>query len=207
MAGEPNSASQAQAASLLWPILEPGSGSSYHLAEKTEFPDLSAKVQGSPAFPYDSGKETYRKAIKNCNLYFANSRFWKSFAWARSPYFLDKYFYRDSSWKMLLAMLDYMDRQSARLPEIIHVFVYENDVTAAQEKINDDLAKLNLEDTSIQVWEAPDYAHDRFALFDNQLWHCGASAAGSHPGMNAISGPWPDMGNKFRNFLNSLIRT
>ena len=44
-----------------------------------------------------------------------------------------------------------------------------------------------------------DNVHDRFAIMDGEIWHCGASIGGTHPSLNALTHGWKDENNAFRN--------
>lgn len=46
--------------------------------------------------------------------------------------------------------------------------------------------------------------HDRVVLLDNNIWHFGAGICGMHDSPHAYSGPWPDEGNRLRNFIDNL---
>ena len=59
---------------------------------------------------------------------------------------------------------------------------------------------------SICSIEDDDILHDRFALFDGNIWHFGASAGGMHAGLNAYSGPWEDSGKSLETLLETLVR-
>ena len=48
------------------------------------------------------------------------------------------------------------------------------------------------------------YIHDRFALIDGELWHCGATVGGVHPGLNALSRGWNGCENRFLEFFQEI---
>ncbi len=43
--------------------------------------------------------------------------------------------------------------------------------------------------------------HDRFAIMDGEIWHCGAAIGGMHKALNAVSRGWRDDGDKLKHFL------
>lgn len=51
-----------------------------------------------------------------------------------------------------------------------------------------------------------DILHDRFVLFDGNIWHFGASAGGMHPGLTAYSGPWEDSNKSLETLLETIVR-
>jgi hypothetical protein len=48
------------------------------------------------------------------------------------------------------------------------------------------------------------YAHDRFAIVDDQLWHFGATVGGGHGSLTAASGPWPAAPSGFVDLFDRL---
>ena len=50
----------------------------------------------------------------------------------------------------------------------------------------------------------PPYIHDRFALIDGELWHCGATVGGLHNGFNAMSRGWSAEEHKFNEFFKEI---
>lgn len=48
--------------------------------------------------------------------------------------------------------------------------------------------------------------HDRFVLFDGNIWHFGASAGGMHAGLTAYSGPWEDSNKSLETLLETIVR-
>jgi len=48
--------------------------------------------------------------------------------------------------------------------------------------------------------------HDRFVLFDGNIWHFGASAGGMHAGLTAYSGPWEDSDKSLETLLETIVR-
>lgn len=197
-------------AKLLWPILEKDPGYSsqpnYVLQEKEEYIDITTHFPGNTNFPYSPNSGTYNKAINSKRLDLTNSQFWTSFSQCTDAYFVDKYMFNDKSWKLICIMLDHLKNYGQK-PENITLFVAKEHVTSTKSEFLDDLNNWGIKDINPDVIAIPAYVHDRFALFDTQLWHCGASAAGSHPKLNAISGPWPDKEERFKNFLLNEIQT
>ena len=57
----------------------------------------------------------------------------------------------------------------------------------------------------ISIGKLPDkdLIHDRFAIMDEEIWHCGAAVGGMHGALNAVSRGWKDTENMLRNFLAS----
>ena len=51
-----------------------------------------------------------------------------------------------------------------------------------------------------------DILHDRFVLFDGNIWHFGASAGGMHPGLTAYSGPWEDSNKSLETLLETIVQ-
>ena len=43
--------------------------------------------------------------------------------------------------------------------------------------------------------------HDRFAIMDGEIWHCGASICGMHAALNAVSRGWVDEEGKLMEFF------
>ena len=50
------------------------------------------------------------------------------------------------------------------------------------------------------------FLHDRFAVVDEGLWHFGSTVGGGHPGLTAVSGPWPAAGTRATEFFNECWR-
>lgn len=202
--------SDPEPAKLLWPILEESTGHSsqpnYVLQEKEEFIDITTNFFGNINFPYSPNSGTYNQAINRKRLYLTNSQFWTSFSQCTDAYFVDKYMGEDKSWKLICIMLDYLEKQYRQTPKNITLFVNQNYVASTKSEFLGDIKNSKINDINPDIIAIPEYVHDRFALFDTQLWHCGASAAGSHHKLNAISGPWPDQNERFKNFLLNEIQ-
>lgn len=65
-----------------------------------------------------------------------------------------------------------------------------------------------MRNVDISVYEPFDTEmfHDRFVLFGGYYWHFGASAGGMHAGLNAYSGPWPDVNGNLRKLLDIVVK-
>ena len=50
------------------------------------------------------------------------------------------------------------------------------------------------------------FLHDRFAIVDEGLWHFGSTVGGGHPGLTAVSGPWPAAGTRATEFFDECWR-
>lgn len=195
---------------LLWPILEklpgPPSQKQYILQEMPEYINIDTCRPGNPNFPYHPEGTAYNNALSHGSLNLTNSRFWTSFSHCHKAFFVDKYMGENRSWKLICSKLDFLERQKSRKPEMITAFVDAHDIDNMKSEFWEKITALRINKVSIDILAIPEYVHDRFALFDFELWHCGASAAGSHHKLNAISGPWPDKKRRFRKFLNNEIR-
>lgn len=56
----------------------------------------------------------------------------------------------------------------------------------------------------ISIWELPSgrgAVHDRFAIMNGEIWHCGASICGMHSALNAVSRGWVDKDDKLKDFF------
>ena len=50
------------------------------------------------------------------------------------------------------------------------------------------------------------FLHDRFAILDGALWHFGSTVGGGHPGLTAVSGPWPAIETRAVAFFDECWR-
>lgn len=48
------------------------------------------------------------------------------------------------------------------------------------------------------------YIHDRFAIMDKEIWHCGSTVGGMHEKMTVLTRGWPDVDNRLRDFFREV---
>ena len=46
------------------------------------------------------------------------------------------------------------------------------------------------------------YVHDRFAILDGELWHCGTTVGGLHHSLSALSRGWDDRQHEFKELFD-----
>lgn len=57
---------------------------------------------------------------------------------------------------------------------------------------------------TIEIGELPSKGievHDRFAIMDGEIWHCGAAVGGMHGSLSAVSRGWEDIENRMAKFF------
>lgn len=192
-------------AKLLWPIVRAGNSRTSVHEERGEFIDVRQCPPGNPNFPYSLRQRWSPAALNITGPDLSGYPFWDSFSRCTDAFFVDKYMGKTEFWKLVCAKIDFIEQNYREKPGNIKIFVDNNDVATTQQKINAELTTLGINDVFITVKAIPGYIHDRFALFDDELWHCGASAAAVHHKLHAISGPWPDTDARFKNFLLGII--
>lgn len=168
----------------------------------------------------DNEKDTYyfggSEALKNNIQNFANVRdskgyalgsreFWDSFAESSDIVFIDKHF-NVYHYERLYVELRKLSRAVDVKPKNIRIYCVE-ELEKLKQIQNDKQEKHNrlyrIFKVTIKNFTDLYYVHDRFAIMDQEIWHCGAAVGGMSGKLSAISRGWEDKNNILRDFFDN----
>lgn len=132
--------------------------------------------------------------------------FWKAFREATIVYFTDRYFIKDGIHEILLEEILQAKEERRRTPQNIVIFSDVCDKSTLQSNIQHKFGINNIKECIIEILSFPNNynIHDRFALFDDNIWHCGATIGGTHGAFHAISGPWKDIDGRMGELFGKM---
>lgn len=137
--------------------------------------------------------------------------FWQAFRNAEIIYLLDPYF-DDVCYSMLLNQSSLALRSNDGARQDITVFTEKSISNHMLQAAADDLRKhatialFRFRDVGLSSSkDARTGIHDRIALFDRYIWHCGATIGGMYPHVSALSGAWLDEQGQLRRFFERLV--
>ncbi|MBR3622878.1 MAG: hypothetical protein IKN43_05970 [Selenomonadaceae bacterium] len=120
--------------------------------------------------------------------------FWNCFRMCKDIVLVDKFFDNNAYRRMLLELnSSYKSRDIIR--KRIQIFCSDrfDDVRDIHEKsINENPDVLGYHTVIINLLEMRNATHDRFAIMDKEIWHCGAAVGGMHGYLSALSHGWKD---------------
>ena len=142
---------------------------------------------------------TYFEVMKKKGKYLGCKEFWDKFRESRDIVFIDRYFDEFCYGRTYDEVKDVSTKYD---------YEYKNIKIFCEKEFKNvfELNQLMRNDigASIKVIQMPDIIHDRFALMDGEIWHCGSTIGGMHNSLNALSRGWKDHGNKMKKFIERL---
>lgn len=186
---------------LIWPNFE-FSNMSNKIIEKDEHEFCYFSGWNTQLANYDTFKSIYQICP-------GSSEFWEKFRESKDIIFWDKFFDEDA-----IRRVDHELKlvTSNILGDKIYKEIYilcENDydkITKIYEDLKDysiDVYKKNM----IKIYKVKnaDWFHDRFAIMDQEIWHCGSTPGGIERCLNALSRGWYDRDNRLRKFFLEAV--
>lgn len=139
---------------------------------------------------------------KNEDIILGSKKFWQCFNESADITFIDKYFDKHMYNKMLNELIGTQERYD-NISKNIAICCCELKEIHKIHQEKREVCPLTYKQNIIEVLELRngDNVHDRFAIMDGEIWHCGASIGGTHPSLNALTHGWKDENNALRNFF------
>jgi hypothetical protein len=158
-----------------------------------EFPDIDTIRNNYTHFIEVKDKH---KKLLGCK------EFWQKFQESKEVFLLDKFFDADCLQRVIDEIKKVEDKKDYEVKSVVIFHCQgQNKHTMMNEKLCREVhLKANIEIHMLQKT----YIHDRFALMDGEIWHCGATIGGMHECLNAISRGWKDNGNKMMKYMTQL---
>lgn len=170
------------------------------------------------SFPFDhlgeiaQSHQAFTNYRQNSNNLLGSHAFWQAFRASQTIFIIDQYF--DALCLQRIRKESTMAVKSYDGPKTQFITIFTNETIKNidnGEQINSDydmsshITVYNFTDAGLNApSDKKAGIHDRIALLDDQIWHCGATIAGMHPGVNALSGGWPDKGERMYKFFVHL---
>lgn len=130
--------------------------------------------------------------------------FWEAFSQSSDILFADPYF-APIHYRRMIKELEKISNTRGDKPEMT-IIIYGRNNMSILNKVASELKRSKAKiysDVSISIGELPpkDIVHDRFAIMDGEIWHCGAAIGGMHGALNAVSRGWFDEKGRLKNFF------
>lgn len=138
--------------------------------------------------------------------------FWQAFRACQRAYLIDAYFNQEC-YATLVATLDASplnDEPYGRRVVIFTEQTIDERIAEPAERaftyLRDDIRVYRFCNAGLSSSKDVKVSfHDRIALLDGTIWHCGGTIGGMHPQIGALSGGWPDEGGCLQNFIDRLL--
>ena len=153
---------------------------------------------------YEEAAKTRKNEIDFPGIGLGIKEFWDTFR-QRTEILLADPFFSAIQYRRMIAVLDEVLSSKDAIPEkniYIHGRNNIQDLIRYVDIIKK--GKIKIYDLfKISIWRLPekDIVHDRFAIMDGEIWHCGASICGMHAALNAVSRGWVDEEGKLMEFF------
>ncbi|MFW6224024.1 MAG: hypothetical protein ACOC4R_00035 [Bacteroidota bacterium] len=170
-------------------------------------------------FPFDHlgdmaiSHQAFTDYRQNSSNLLGSHVFWQAFRVSQTIFIIDQYF--DVLCLQRIRMESTMAVKSNDGPRTQFITIFTNETinnnnfdqqTSSASGMPNHIIVYNFTDAGLNVSsEKKAVIHDRIALLDDQIWHCGATIAGMHPGVNALSGGWPDKEKRMHKFFEHLV--
>lgn len=158
---------------------------------------------------FDIQLKNYKEFKANHGICPGSNEFWKKFRESKNIIFWDKFFDVEAiervDYELNLISKDVLDN---KIDKEIYILC-GNDIDKVKNKYDDfckqdsDIYTRNL--IKIHSVRDKDWFHDRFAIMDQEIWHCGSTVGGIEPCMNVLSRGWFDKDNKLRKFFLKAV--
>ena len=131
--------------------------------------------------------------------------FWDAFRQGQDILLADPHFSPIQYRRVLAILDDVLSDKDERLSKDIRIYGRNNIKNLVEYAKNKKKEYLRIHELfKLSIWALPGKkgtVHDRFAIMDCEIWHCGASICGMHGGLNAVSCGWIDKEGQLRNFF------
>ncbi len=196
-----------QYAQLFWPIHRWNDCEKVKTHEMLICPDHNDVINSPINFDYLI-HNTKEISIPNDNFFNPprSKSFWTGFRQSNEAYFIDKYFEKENINYVVIEEVLRAFNEARRTPQSIVIFLETNNHNALNRQMTEELHGGGVTKCQINVLRFPDgyQIHDRFALFDDNFWHCGATVGGVHRAFHAISGPWKDINRQLKKLFDKM---
>lgn len=193
---------------IIWPLLDYATTGEFGLAKYKEidsytFPGTAAVCNNSQIYDEAAGLTIDRNNPAGISL--GIREFWEAFYKSTDILFADSYFAPIHYCRMMLELEKGIKKLNCIKNKIITIFA-ENDINSLRACANEYKNKHPqiYANCSITIRYLPCDkldVHDRFAIMDGEIWHCGAAVGGMHGSLNAVTRGWEDKNNSLRNFF------
>lgn len=147
-------------------------------------------------------KSDFYKIQREQRLSPGSRAFWNCFRMCKDIVLVDKFF-DDNAYRRMLLELNAAYNSRDRFRKNIQIFLEKykdvQKIHKESEKKNPDV--LNYFTISIKALEMFNATHDRFAIMDQEIWHCGAAVGGMYGGLSALSHGWKDENDCLRKYF------
>ncbi len=129
--------------------------------------------------------------------------FWEAFSQSSDVVLVDSHFSREN-YHRLIHELDKL--LSARDARSIHIAIFGRNTFRQVREYDKEIQRVKPQIHqmfSIEIHKLSDKTpiHDRFAIMDGEIWHCGAAVGGMHGALSAVSRGWPDKDGALKKFF------
>lgn len=193
---------------IIWPLWEYATNGEsgfekYKEIDSYTFPGTKAICQNYRIYDEASGALKDRNNPQGMSL--GIKEFWDEFYRTEDVLFADPYFAPIHYRRMIRELNKTIKRIDDVNDKQIHIYGRNNinllrDCAEAFKKKYPEVYGT----VTIKIGELPNSGidvHDRFAIMDGEIWHCGAAVGGMHGSLSAVSRGWADKDNLMRKFF------
>lgn len=209
-APEPRTAAPLSSPRLYWCDFTPASGvqsphPDTHTRETTWFPFAHLDAVGCSAAAFARYRADHGRLL-------GSPAFWQAFRACQQAYLIDSFF-DQHAYATLVATVYGTPLNDQPLGRQVVIFTekkitldHEEMAATAGAKEAADIHVFHFSEAGLSASKDVNVSvHDRFALLDEAIWHCGGTIGGMHPQIGALSGGWPDEQGRLRIFFERLV--
>lgn len=175
----------------------------YQEIDSDTFPSNEILYRNYQIFTEASGAYINRGNPQGISL--GIKEFWDTFTQSADILFADAYFAPIHYRRLMLELNKLSNGRGGILQKRIHIYG-RNNIQLLREcasKSRKNYPKVYM-NCSIEIGELPSKGidiHDRFAIMDGEIWHCGAAVGGMHGSLSAVTRGWQDTENRMKTFF------
>ena len=140
---------------------------------------------------------------KNQGLSVGSNSFWDAFCYSKDVVLVDKFFNKNAYMRMIFELKRiFISRDKFKK----RIQIYCSDTYSEIEKIDRQNRKkypdvMDYFVVSVNLLTLQNTTHDRFAIMDGEIWHCGAAVGGMHAELSALSRGWKDENDNLKKYF------
>ena len=170
---------------LLWPNFRYIDGEVYEEDEMIFIGDSESMKNQKNAFSKIQREEKYSPG---------SNTFWNCFRVSTDILFVDNFF-DENAYRRMLRELKEVFKARDKFKKSIQIYCSDKytevcNLHSESVKGNGEMfAFFSVKINRLEMWNS---THDRFAIMDQEIWHCGAAVGGMHGSLSALSRGWKD---------------
>lgn len=179
---------------LLWPNFRYIMGKVYEEDEMIFSGDSKSMKNQKRAFSDIQRKEKYSPG---------SNTFWNCFRVSSDILFVDNFF-DENAYRRMLRELKEVFKARDKFKKSIQIYCLDKYIEVCNlhsKSVKDNVEMFTFFSVKINRLEMRNSTHDRFAIMNQEIWHCGAAVGGMHGSLSALSRGWKDENDYLKKYF------